>query len=804
MKKLHLILTLCAILMTAGKGWSQIQSLYFQKGESWQESVTNSIRYYHQEKDRISALLKDESAIKLEKWYSLGGFKGDGTLLHKMEFGPETNSDLEREYAGGLKWIARAKWEDGEMHNFDGVAQEVTYLQRTISLSEDREILAYISSDDGLHVWLNGSLIFENDADRGLERSQETIPLHLLKGDNTIMLKINNRGGLQGFYFSLLPDHIVYEREMEKVWAMAFQVFPDPESVFQMERENTDGIWDSQIKAFDESALKNNYLEKIKGIPVIADYGDKYLASAGNKADLDVIRGLYYITCKFDNIIYLDDSRESDDATWNNYKSDFEAKAVKAASVLINENGNTEQLSMAKTDLDQAFSSVPLKLPSGPDSMGRFGAYYTTLKYDLDWDKHWRIGDFADVVVNFDQADYKFVFWRGTSYIPCWVTGTGVWYTNEFVERRGFHSPNTEGCVEPMSDKQCRYSHVRIIENNDARVVVHWRYAPVDVMYEHPFTDPATGWSDWVDEVYTIYPSGVGVRKITIQTNRPDLWTEFQEAIVINQPGTLPEDNIEPGAVSLANMKGEGKTYYWTEQGGPEFEEGPEYASIMKINLKADHSPFALVSPPVEKGNLITSYLGHAPSSIFNFWDHWPVSQDASDGRIATSAERPSHSSLGHIGLPGMADMEWLPYEAEGIKRTKIMLHGMTDQAVEDLVPLAKAWLYAPPMEVDNQAYSNEGYDPAQAAYVLCLKDKDQALPLDIQIQASQDAPLINPAIVIKNWGSRDIELILNGKTVERGADFRYGLTIQAAGNDLVVWIKAASKTPVSLSLKPL
>ncbi len=355
-----------------------------------------------------------------------------------------------------------------------------------------------------------------------------------------------------------------------------------------------------------------------------------------------------------------------------------------------------------------------------------------------------------------------------------------------------------------MSDKQCRYSHVRIIENTDARVVVHWRYAPVDVMYEHPFTDPATGWSDWVDEVYTIYPSGIGVREITIQTNRPDLWTEFQEAIVINQPGTLPEDNIELGAVSLANMKGEGKTYYWTEQGGPEFEEAPVHASILKVNLKADHSPFALVSPPGEEGDLITSYLGHAPSSIFNFWDHWPVSQDASDGRTATSAERPSHSSLGHIGLPGMADMEWKPYKAEGIKRTKIMLHGMTDQAAEDLVPLAKSWLYAPELVVDNEGYSNEGYDPTEAAYVLRLDAADQAAPLNFEIQASQDSPLMNPAFVIKNWGSKEVELSINGKAVERGSDFRYGKITRINGTDLVVWIQQESTEPVSISLKPI
>ena len=32
-----------------------------------------------------------------------------------------------------------------------------------------------------------------------------------------------------------------------------------------------------------------------------------------------------------------------------------------------------------------------------------------------------------------------------------------------------------------MSDKQNRYSHVDILETDDARVVVHWRYALIEV-----------------------------------------------------------------------------------------------------------------------------------------------------------------------------------------------------------------------------------------------------------------------------------------------------------------------------------
>ena len=440
------------------------------------------------------------------------------------------------------------------------------------------------------------------------------------------------------------------------------------------------------------------------------------------------------------------------------------------------------------------------KLPSGPDGPGKFGAYYTHLKYTPEWDKNWRVADHPDVVVRFDDGGHKFVFWRGTSYIPCWVTDTDAWYTNEFVERRGHHSKNTQGCVEPMSDKQCRYSHVRVIESNDARVVIHWRYAPCDVHYEHPFSDEQTGWFDWVDEYYVIYPDATGIRAITVQSSGLHKWIEFQEAILINPPGTLPEDNIEPGAISIANMDGEHVTYVWDEDGGPEFDENPDKSNIFKVNLKGSRQPFALVAPPTTDGNLITPYLGHGQNSFFNWWDHWPVSQDASDGRGATSAANPSHSSLAHIGLPGHATAEWEPYsEGENII-TKLMVHGMTDKPVEELVPLAKSWLNAPELKLQSDAFSCKGYDPGQMAYVLELKSEGTST-LEFTLEAGPDKPVHNPAFVIKNWGSGSFDMEVNGTKTPAGKGTRFGTVNDLDGDYLVVWHKMDSTDPVHFKL---
>ena len=44
------------------------------------------------------------------------------------------------------------------------------------------------------------------------------------------------------------------------------------------------------------------------------------------------------------------------------------------------------------------------------------------------------MGEYADVVVRFDDSPVKFVFWRGINYAPCWVTENDIWHNTQFYE----------------------------------------------------------------------------------------------------------------------------------------------------------------------------------------------------------------------------------------------------------------------------------------------------------------------------------------------------------------------------------
>jgi hypothetical protein len=432
-------------------------------------------------------------------------------------------------------------------------------------------------------------------------------------------------------------------------------------------------------------------------------------------------------------------------------------------------------------------------LPSGPEGPVPFGAYSARLVFTPDWDRLWPVSGVADVVVRFGDVEPRFVFWRGTSYIPCWATGRGAWFTNEFFERRGGPGSGTTSMVEPMSDKKCRYSNVRILENTDARVVVHWRYAPVDLNFTIAYVDPETGWGDWADEYYYLYPDAVGVRKATLHTSALQDWIEYQESIVVNQPGATPEDSLDLDALTLLNLKGEWKTYTWTDQGGPALQPLPDAACIQVVNLKSPWRPFSIVDP---QGASFETYKGHAPGSHFNFWNHWPVSQDKSDTRVADSAGRPSHSSLSHI--------KWKPLAENRRSRTWVMMHGMTKLEAGELVSLAASWLRPPELEVLRGECTSRGYDPAQRAYILDSRSSGKAMSLDLSLRAAGDSPLVNAALLIRNWGSAELRLNLNGRTLERGSDFELGRVSTLDGIDLIVWVRIRASEPVRLTLTPI
>ena len=449
----------------------------------------------------------------------------------------------------------------------------------------------------------------------------------------------------------------------------------------------------------------------------------------------------------------------------------------------------------------QAFAAVqpkvaqPLqsrRMPSGPEGPGEFGAVYTRLNYAPGWERHWRVGEFPDILVRFDDSPSRIVFWRGTNYGACYVSENGLWAGDQSLEVNS----NTTGCYEHMADKKCAFSTAKILEGNDARVVVHARYASVGIDGKFLDPDPLTGWGLWSDEYFTIYPDGVAVRHV-VAKNHFNGSGEWQETLLYNQPGMRPEDTVELEALTLANQKGETHTYSWRD-GPPVKFSGPEgprnfpqpaQANIQLVNFRSKWKPFIVYEP-----NVVIIPVGIGPSSDYSkfpCWNHWPVAQLPNDGRKAIVSDKPSHFSL-------CTSRGVIRRSPEG--SDSVYLYGMTDQPIDSLVPLARSWNSAPAAVLAGSGFEGGAYDKNQRAYVFAAKAPG-AGPLEFSLEATPESPIHNPAFVVKNWGNRPAALSIDGKQIPRGKDFRFGHAKALEGTDLVVWLKTRGdkKTPFKI-----
>lgn len=452
-------------------------------------------------------------------------------------------------------------------------------------------------------------------------------------------------------------------------------------------------------------------------------------------------------------------------------------------------------------------------MPSGPDGKGKFGAYYTKLKYYEEWDALFRVGDYADIVVQFDNSPIRVVFWRGTRYSPAWVMENGQWMADQSAE----YFDTTNGCFEHMMDAHCNYSHVRIIENTPARVVVHWRYLPVSVRKQLSQVDEITDWSDCVDEYYTFYPDGVGLRKIIQRTSGEPLGPS--EAIILCQPGTKPEDNVHLDAMTLVNLKGENHTYSWAN-GAPVFKKGenPVNPVVQIVNFKSQNKPFMIF----EKENNMEVYgIEQRPDvSHFPWWNHWPEAQVKSDGRYCQAADRPSHFSLAWGGPPfhdeagniikarlsgseGKLKME--ENESGNTSKTywSCWMYGASAKTPGELAVLARSWLQPAVLKIKKGNYTSEGYDFTQRAYVLNCQDK-KSDNLEIELQANQESPLLNICLLLNGVETENLTVQMDDKVLQKDTDYRIGKIRGLDREELIIWIekKSVNISRISIGLQ--
>lgn len=463
---------------------------------------------------------------------------------------------------------------------------------------------------------------------------------------------------------------------------------------------------------------------------------------------------------------------------------------------------------LSEEDLSNIFNNAhPLpqwqtqerKFPKLNQPHKTFGARYARLSYTPQWDRLWRVGDYPDVVVSFENNDCHLVFWRGTSMVPCWVTENGIWYTNEWTETWG---GDVSSCAEPLMDRQCRHSHVRIIESTPARVVVHWRYALVDADYKFVAID-IDGRGEWCDEYYTIYPDGTGIRKIDLYYSKPLRNHDWEEAIVLLPPGAHPDEVMADPEITLMNMQGEKHDYSWRNELPVEMKK-PEKANIHIVNFKSAYKPFYIVddAPFTSKEGtydapFFRSYAAFMASgqyrpdsvpSVYGWWNHWPITPLPGDGRWVENNDRASHFNL-------TTYTQWKDYYMDDRVKSRIMLHGMSNNPDHEMLPLAKSWLTPPPLVLNHKPVH---YDPAERAYVI-----DQtATDFNLLLKASENQPAVRPAFLFTDQILEHPKVYLNDKVLKKGQDFELGVVSDPGQKKTIIWLNQQLTSPSEIRIE--
>jgi len=435
----------------------------------------------------------------------------------------------------------------------------------------------------------------------------------------------------------------------------------------------------------------------------------------------------------------------------------------------------------------------PRRLPTIEKNPGRFGAFYTKLKYYPGWDRLWPVDQDPDIVVCFPGSDVKLVFWRGIRYGASWVSENENWMTDQSVEAWGRGPEDQEGCFEHMQDRHCRFSHVRIIENTDARVVVHWRYAPVSA-HDHTWrVDPKTGWECWIDEYYFIYPDASAIRKVSWKKGSLGEPRQFQETLALLHPGQAVSDLLERDYVTVADYSGKTANVSYVENPnaapyGPFSWDVSHPYTVQQYHFKSQNKPFICFEPGNRMSLRFENMASYDRASGCN---HFPVGQARCDGRTTLTSDRPSHCSSFPISDPVLHEKDDREFWAA--------LYGMNTMPARDVIEFGRSWAYPPDVILNDADIHSSGYDRSERCYKLA-NEAGKPRSIDIGLSANASSPAMNPIFHVKNWNGDRPRILLNGKEAREA---KVGLNRRLEGTDLVVFLPIRATSRITVRIVP-
>jgi hypothetical protein len=408
-----------------------------------------------------------------------------------------------------------------------------------------------------------------------------------------------------------------------------------------------------------------------------------------------------------------------------------------------------------------------------------FGAAETKLRYDAPISVRGEDGKFSsisyadawdkklhDVVVALPNGS-RYVFWRGSSYVPFWAGRCNTGLSYEWAET----SPPADGftdCVEPLMDKECRYGRVRIIESTPARVQVRWSYQSCDFKYKV--------WGDSAVEDYYFYRDGFGTRVLTLQSE-PTGDYELSEFIILTPAATYPFSVLSPNLVDILFVDGQKRELAFpflpNEQG--EKIKSRDTAAIFRVRLHKDDPvsaiyfnpldlklPQAVFGPFLDKGQIVTPcYWG----------SHWPLARGkttgyAIDDRVQVS---PCHNSVASwarsrpkpLRTAQLEAIDTLGRSKPMVVQTWVWLIGMSDADDGRLVQWARSFAKPPTVEVQGARLEANSYVPERRAIQMIVEEPT------VSIRIKPATPCVNPVFELAAAPKTLVRVELAGRALD-------------------------------------
>jgi hypothetical protein len=404
----------------------------------------------------------------------------------------------------------------------------------------------------------------------------------------------------------------------------------------------------------------------------------------------------------------------------------------------------------------------------------------------------------------FSGNDAKFIFWTEANYVPGWHLSNQLFTMYEFVEQ----GLSVRGCEEPMGDRLLRWSRVEIVEDNAVRKTVHWHYVDANPEYKTNEEDIGTQIPE-IDEWYTFYPDGVGIRKIKLKPKMDGTefgWNELAEIHVTAGSTTTPDELLAAPALSLANLQGDVHTFHPHDEAMDRkiYKSWPQILFI--THCKEAPDPFIVFSQSPDVPETYSYYKPRVGIGFFQTRDrlmtHFPINREEYDNDMMSDASWPyvipTRNSLVSIGMHEGKD--WTDHYKVGpdgrAYREWFALVGLAPQKqVSTVRHMAQTWLYPGTVTMleKNCTFIKNDVTLRQLMFKRSSGDVCR-FRID---PGSKGTTIVNPVFCIQDWDADFCKVEQDGNTLVHGVDFEYA----ESGSSMLVWVKTQSSQPLTFAI---